>query len=221
MSQANLQPISFKSGRFLGVAAVVIGYAVLANYTNQSAAASTLGALVALAPIALTTLVLAWRSAQRKIMLGLLALAGASLWLVWPMLKQHFGWIYWLEHESVQWLLLIAFGRTLLADRKPLCSQFAEIVHGPLLPRHARYARQVTIAWTIFFAGMILISTVLFFMQPVAIWSIFANFVFLPLVALMFIVEYLVRKLLLPDLAEARIMDAVRAFMQHSAQRPG
>lgn len=206
--------------RWLGIAAVVIGYAVLANYTNQSAEASTLGALVALAPIALTTLVLAWRSAQRNIMLGLVALAGAGLWLVWPVLESHFGWIYWLEHESVQWLLLVAFGRTLLANRQPLCTQFAEIVHGPLLPRHARYAHQVTIAWTIFFAGMIVVSTGLFFSQPVAVWSIFANFVFLPLVALMFIVEYEVRRLLLPDLAEAKIMDAVRAFMQHSAQRP-
>lgn len=206
--------------RWLGIAAVVIGYAVLANYTNQAAEASTLGALVALAPIAITMLALAWRSTRRYPMLGLVALAGVCLWLVWPLLESHFGWIYWLEHESVQWLLLIAFARTLLANRQPLCTQFAEIVHGPLLPRHARYARQVTIAWTIFFASMILTSTALFFMQPVAIWSIFANFVFLPLVALMFIVEYAVRRLLLPDLAEARIMDAVRAFMHHSAQRP-
>ena len=206
--------------RWLGIAAVVIGYAVLANYTNQSAAASTLGALVAIAPIALTTLALAWRSAQRLLMLGLVALAGVCLWLVWPVLKQHFGWIYWLEHESVQWLLFIAFGRTLLANRQPLCTQFAEIVHGSLLPRHARYAGQVTIAWTIFFASMIVISTGLFFTQPVAVWSIFANFIFLPLVALMFLVEYAVRKLLLPDLEEANIMDAVRAFMHHSAQRP-
>jgi len=205
--------------RWLGIAAVVIGYAVLANYTNQSAEASTLGALVAIAPIAVTILALAWRSAQRHLMLGLAALAGVSLWLVWPLLKQNFGWIYWLEHESVQWLLLIAFARTLLANRQPLCTQFAEIVHGPLLPGHARYARQVTIAWTIFFAGMILISTGLFFMQPVVIWSIFANFVFLPLVALMFIVEYAVRRLLLPDLEDANIMDAARAFMHHSAQR--
>lgn len=206
--------------RWLAIAAVVIGYAVLANYTNQSAEASTLGALVAIAPVAITLLALAWRSAYRPLMLGLVALAGASLWLAWPVLTQHFGWIYWLEHESVQWLLLIAFGRTLLANRQPLCTQFADIVHGPLTTKHARYARQVTIAWTIFFAGMIVISTGLFFLQPVAIWSIFANFVFLPLVALMFIVEYAVRRLLLPDLAEVRIMDAVRAFMQHSAQRP-
>jgi uncharacterized membrane protein len=220
MSRADMQAISFTSGKLLGIAAVVIGYAVLANYTNQSGEASTLGALVAIAPVTLTILALAWRSAQRPLMLGLVVIAGGSLWLVWPVLKQHFGWIYWLEHESVQWLLLIAFGRTLLANRQPLCTQFAEIVHGPLLPRHARYARQVTIAWTIFFAGMIVISTCLFFIQPVAIWSIFANFIFLPLVGLMFIVEYAVRKFLLPDLDQANIMDAVRAFMHHSAQRP-
>ena len=219
MSRANLQPYSFKSARFLGVAAIVAGYTVLANYTNRSANAGALGALVAIAPVVLATLALAWRSAQRALMPGVLVLAGAVLWLVWPVLKQHYGWVYWLEHESVEWLLLLAFGRTLLDKRQPLCSQFAEIVHGPLTPYHARYARQVTVAWAVFFAVMIVVSSSLFFLQPIAVWSIFANFVFLPLVALMFIVEYAVRRLLVPDLEEAKILDAVRAFMQHSAQR--
>lgn len=205
--------------RWTGIAAVIIGYAVLANYTNQSAQTGTLGALVALAPIALTTLVLAWRSAQRPLLLGLVALAGAALALAWPLLTQHYGWIYWLEHESVQWVLFLGFARTLRANHQPLCAQFAAAMHGPLTPEHARYAHQVTIAWTVFFAAMILTSTGLFFMQPIATWSIFANFIFLPLVVLMFIAEYAVRKLVLPELEHTGIMDAVHTFMQHSAQR--
>jgi len=205
--------------RWLGLAAVVIGYAVLANYTNQSNQAGALGALLALAPIALALMAFAWRSAQRPVMLGLLALAGIMVGLLWHALEQHYAWIYWLEHESVQWLLFITFARTLVAKRQPLCSQFAEIMHGELTRQHARYTYRVTVAWTLFFAAMITISGYLFFMQPVAIWSIFANFVFLPLVVLMFIVEYGIRRLVLPELEQADVMAAVRAYFQHSAAR--
>lgn len=202
--------------RWLGISAVVIGYAILANYTNQTSQTGPLGVLVALAPLALTALVLIFKSTQRILTLALVALAVTALWLLWPMLTQHYGWIYWLEHESLQWVLFLTFARTLFAQRQPLCTQFASILHGPLTPAHARYAHQATIAWTVFFAVMILTSTGLFFMQPIAVWSIFANFIFLPLVVLMFIVEYIVRKRALPDIEHASILDAVRTFMQHS-----
>jgi uncharacterized membrane protein len=52
----------------------------------------------------------------------------------------------------------------------------------------------------------------LFFLAPLATWSVFANFMTLPLVVLMFIVEYRMRKRILPDLPNAHILDAVRAF---------
>ena len=208
-----------KQVRWLAIAAVVIGYAILANYTNQSAHNGTLGALLALAPIVLTSLVLAWRSAQRTAMLGLITLAGSALWLSWPLLTRHYGWIYWLEHESVQWVLFLTFARTLIANRQPLCSQFAETLHGPLTPAHARYAEKVTIAWAAFFAVMIITSSWLFFMYPIGIWSIFSNFVFLPLVILMFIVEFIIRQWALPDIAHANIMDAVRTYMDNARHK--
>ncbi|MDR3390806.1 MAG: hypothetical protein P4L77_03640 [Sulfuriferula sp.] len=209
-----------ESIRWPAVAAIVIAYAVLANYTNQSAQTGALGALVALAPIVLTVLTLMWRSAQRRYLPLLAALATGAAWLAWPLLTRHYDWLYWLEHESLQWALLLTFARTLIAGRQPLCTQFAEILHGPLTPAHVRYAHRVTIAWTVFFALMILTSTGLFFLQPVAVWSIFANFVFLPLVVLMFIAEYAVRKRVLPAMPHSSIMDAVHAFMQHSKSAP-
>jgi len=81
-----------------------------------------------------------------------------------------------------------------------------------LTPQHEIYARQVTVAWTLFFAVMVLISTVLFFLAPLATWSVFANFMIFPLVALMFLAEYLVRRRVLPNLPNSNILDAVRAF---------
>ncbi len=198
--------------RWLGIAVLVISYPLLAHYTNESAQRGNLGALVAIAPVVLIALVLAWRSPRRWLMLGVLVLLCLALMAWWPILEHHYGVVYWLQHAGMQLVLCIIFGRTLVAGRQPLCTRFAEAVHAPLTPRHEIYARQVTVAWTLFFAAMMLVSTVLFFLAPLATWSVFANFMTLPLVVLMFIVEYRMRKRILPDLPNAHILDAVRAF---------
>jgi uncharacterized membrane protein len=203
--------------RWLGIAALIIGYPVLAHYTNEPASNPDLGALVAIAPVILIALLLAWRSSHRAVMLGIMLLACVSLWFGWPMLEQHFGLVYWLQYMAMQLILLMTFARTLVAGQQPLCTRFAEAVHAPLTPQHENYARQVTIAWTLFFAAMAVISTLLFFLAPLAVWSVFSNFLTLPLVALMFIAEYWVRKWLLPDTQNMRILDAVRAFRDNSA----
>ena len=75
-----------------------------------------------------------------------------------------------------------------------------------------RYTRQVTLAWSIFFGTMALVSTALFFAAPVKVWSGFANFLTAPLIALMFIVEYAVRRRMLPDVEHAGIVAGVQAF---------
>ena len=205
-----------------GVAAAMCGYALLANYTNQSGNA-TLGVAVALAPLILALLLFAGRSPHRLLILSSIAVAGAAAVLAWPLLKQHYGWIYWIEHEALQMTLFATFARTLFAGRQPLCARYAEIMHGSLNEAHSRYARSVTVAWTIFFGIMIAISTSLFFLFPLGIWSIFSNFVFLPLVALMFIVEFAVRKRVLADVEHTGVMDAVRTYRKMSEQlrQPG
>ncbi len=198
--------------RALGIAVLVIAYPLLAHYTIRSAQHGNLGALLAIAPVVLITLVLAWRASRRLLMLGMVLLLCVALWALWPALEHHFGVVYWLQNAGVLLVLCIVFGRTLLAGQKPLCTRFAEAVHPPLTPRHEIYARQVTVAWTLFFAVMVLISTLLFFLAPLATWSVFANFMTLPLVALMFVAEYRVRRRLLPNLRNTHILDAVRAF---------
>jgi uncharacterized membrane protein len=198
--------------RGLCIAVLVIAYPLLAHYTNGSTQHGNLGALVAIAPVVLAALVLAWRAPRRLLMLGMVLLLCVALWAVWPALEHHFGVVYWLQNAGVLLVLCIIFGRTLLTGQKPLCTRFAEAVHPPLTPQHEIYARQVTVAWTLFFAAMVLISTLLFFLAPLATWSVFANFMTLPLVALMFIAEYRVRRRVLPNLRDTHILDAVRAF---------
>ena len=194
---------------WLGIAALVIGYSLLAHYTNESAQSGNLGALVAIAPVVLIALALAWRSPRRSIMLAVLALSGIALWAEWPELASHFGLVYWLQHVGMQLILFITFGRTLISGRQPLCTRFAEAVHVLVTPQHEIYTRQVTIALT---------STLLFFLAPLVIWSVFANILTLPLVALMFIGEYWVRWWVLPEMRHMHLLDAVRAFRNASAR---
>ena len=95
-----------------------------------------------------------------------------------------------------------------------------ESVHAPLTSQHEAYARNVTIAWATFFAAMSLVSTLLFFLAPITVWSLFANFLSMPLVALMFIAEYWVRRRVLPDIESTHILDAIRAFRKTSVHPP-
>ncbi len=203
---------------WLGIAALLVGYPLLAHYTNESAHSGSLGALVAIAPVVLIALVLAWRSPRRLTMLGVLVLLGIALWAGWPALENHFGLVYWLQHVGMQLILFMTFGRTLIAGRQPLCTRFARAVHAVVTPQHEIYARQVTLAWTLFFVAMALASTLLFFLAPLATWSVFANFLTLPLVALMFVGEYWVRRWALPDMRHMHILDAVRAFRNTPAR---
>lgn len=203
--------------RGMGIAALVIGYALLAHYTNESPHHSSLGAVVAIAPLVLIALALAWRSPRRWVILSVLVSLCVALWAVWPALERHFGLVYWLQHAGMQVTLFVTFGRTLFAGRQPLCTRFAHAVHAPLTPQHEIYARQVTVAWTLFFAAMTLASTLLYFLTPLATWSVFANILTLPLVVLMFVAEYVVRRRALPDMRH-HIFDAVRVFASTSAR---
>lgn len=202
--------------RLIGFLILVLGYALLANYTLQSKEYAAIGAIVALIPIFISCALLAFRSRRRYLMLGLLALICPLFWFAWEYFKLHYNWVYWLMHESFQLLLLITFARTLMAGKQPLCTQFATIVHESITLEHAAYTRKITVAWALFFASILLISNILFFFYPIKIWSIFVNFLYLPLVVLMFVVEYMVRQWVLPQENQTSILDAVHAFMNRS-----
>ncbi len=203
--------------RWAAIASVLIAYPFLVHYTSHADASSQagqLGALLSIAPVVLIALICAWRSRARALMLSGVALLCAGLWLAWPLLVQHYNVVYWLQHAGMQLGLLAVFGRTLLPGVTPLCTRFARAVHAPhiLSPRHERYAHHVTVAWTLFFAMMAMVSTVLFFLAPLDVWSLFANFMTLPLVILMFVLEYVVRHRAVPQAPRVHIMAAVRAF---------
>ncbi len=207
-----------RSARWAGVAAFGLGYSVLAHRAAANPSPDLLGAAVAIAPLIVLALVLAWRSPQRSGML-LLCLAGSAvLYALGGWLVLHYNWVFLLQHAGMQALLGLAFGRTLRPGHVPMVSRFAAILHGHLSPALARYTRNVTWAWTLYFGGMATLSLLLFWLAPVAIWSAFANLLNLPLLVLMFTAEYLARLCLLAPSDRAGPLEAIRAYRQASAR---
>ncbi len=88
----------------------------------------------------------------------------------------------------------------------------ARLVHEEMTPELLGYTRRVTAAWTAFFLAMAALSILLFAFAPIEVWSVFANLLAMPLVAVMFIVENEVRKRVLPLRDQVGILAAVRAF---------
>ena len=209
-------------GRRTVVALVVllaVCAAVLAHYAIVQAQSPTLGALLSLLPIAGVGLVAARRAKRREPVLWAIALSALALWLGWGILERHFTNLFFIEHAGTNLLLAVTFGRTLVGGSEPLCTRFARIIHGTLAPDVVRYTRHVTLAWTIFFAALFVLSCALYFGQLVAAWSFLANIASPVLVAAMFVVEYAVRLRVLPNHERISILGGIRAFSQHVAAR--
>ncbi len=194
--------------------------AVLAHYAIALGEAPAIGAVLALAPVAAILVVAARRPKRRVPLLVVLAAAAILPWAGWETLERHFRGIYFLEHVGAALLLGAMFGRTLAPGCEPLCTRFARLLHGPLPLEEVRYARQVTLAWTLFFLGLATTSCLLYLGGSIAAWSVLANFLTLPLVAAMFAVEYAVRRRVLPASRHGGILDGIRAFWRHSAATP-
>ncbi len=206
--------------RWTALAAAGIAYSALAHYSAATSAATTLpslGVAVSLAPSLAILLVLAWRSPRRLAMGLLCAGVGLLLWRYWGALERNFSWVYFLQHAGTNVMLAAVFGVTLGRGRQPICTRFAEVVHGGLDPELVRYTRQVTLAWTVFFLAVSLASTLLFLFAPIEAWSVFANFLTLPLVLLMFVAEYLVRLRKLPHLEKHSILAGILAYWKTPA----
>ena len=204
------------SVRWTAVATLCAGYAVLAHLAAADPRPDLLNASVAMAPLVALALLLAWRSPQRSWMLlvfmaGCVTLYAATDWLV-----QHYSWVFLLQHVGMQALFGLAFGHTLRSGQTPLVSRLAALVHGPLSPALARYTRQVTWAWTLYFSIMAVVSLLLFWLAPVAIWSVFANLLSVPLLILMFVAEYGVRVCRLSPSERTGPIQAIRAYLHAS-----
>jgi uncharacterized membrane protein len=205
--------------RRLQLAAIVVfivAYAGLSHYSNSVAKNHDLGVGLALGPVLTIGLLLIWR--WTHLLVALLAAAAAALLLrhYWPVMEKNFPVVYLLQEGGFYSLMAASFGLSLFGGRVSLCTQLADKVHGPLNAEEVRYTRRVTAAWALFFLSITALTLCLFVFAPLRIWSFFANFCAVPLIGLMFIAEYAVRRRVLPDVSRRGILAAVRVYFASS-----
>jgi len=168
--------------------------------------------LFAWAPIAAATVLLTRTSAHRVAWLAAVAVATLLIGFVTPGHDLDPSLLWQFQYLAMQAALGAFFGRTLLPGREPLVTRFARLVHGDLPPRMARYTRQVTIAWAVFFALMAAVAIALYAFASRELWSAFVNLLTIPCVLAMFVAEYSIRRLRFPGFEHSSLLAGAQAF---------
>jgi uncharacterized membrane protein len=200
--------------------AALVGYQILLHWAISSDPGSGLGESLAIAPLAAALIWVTGRSWRGRLGLTALTLAAVGGWIAWRAAGANPALVYLLPHVGACLFMLWLFGHTLMPGREALITRLARRMHGTLPAEIERYTRRVTAAWCLFFAGMVLTSLLLFFVAPLAVWSVFANLLNLPLVVAMFLAEYLYRILRYPNFSHASIRSTIRAFRKYGGSGP-
>lgn len=202
-----------------GTLAVValIAYDGLAHYVSTFPDAAPWAALLTLAPALGFALSLLFKHAGWPVAaLGGIAAAGLASQL-WPYLGNELSLLYLAQYLSTNIALGLYFGRSLGAGQIPVCTTFAHMLHPSPSARVLRYTRRITLAWTLFFAGSASVSTLLYLLAPIQVWSLFSNLLYLPSLALMFVLEGLVRRVVIPADERQGLIASLRAY--HASTR--
>jgi uncharacterized membrane protein len=121
-----------------------------------------------------------------------------------------------IPHALAYSSLFVAFGISLLPGHEPVLTRLVCRVRGPLPPGLYAHTRHVTVVWCLFFAGQLVASLTLFLFAPIEIWSLFVNVLNLPLVAAMFVIEYIYRVLRFPDYPHDKLSDIMKFVAEFS-----
>ena len=215
--------LPFKWRKGLMLLTTLVGYQILLHWAISSDSGSGLGEFLTIAPLAAALIWFMGRSWRGRLGLSALILAAVGGWIAWRAAGANPALVYLLPHVGAYLFMLWLFGHTLMPGREALITRLARIVHGTLPEEVECYSRHVTTAWCVFFAGMALTSLLLFLLAPLAVWSVFANLLSLPLAVAMFLAEYLYRILRYPNFSHASIGATIQAFLKHggSGQAPG
>ena len=137
---------------------------------------------------------------------------------VWPLVLANPDNLYFAQHLGTNALLAWVFGHTLASGAIPLVVRFAKMVHQEMPAEIEAYARKVTVAWTLFFTATCIVSLVLFVSAPLVVWSAFAVLLQWPSVAVFFVGEYVLRKILFKNFQHASLKQGFHAYQKSQAR---
>ena len=160
--------------------------------------------------------------------------------VAWCLLPVVVAGLWLIAQSQAAWLPLYAtpvvvnlfgawiFGHTLAPGKVPLIERLARLLHEEdgITDEIARYARKVTIAWTLFLSGLAVLNLTLALLAtpggillmmgvqpivtvPVEVWSLFANFIDYIMAGLFFLGEYAYRQRKFPQQPYRNVFDFI------------
>lgn len=204
--------------RVAAIALVSAAYVLGTHWLMTRAHASPWSVVGVLTPMLAAIAIGAWRGGQRWLGAGaallIAALCGqALLGVQFPP-----DLLYVAQHAGVNLFLALGFGSTLRAGHTALITTLAQRVHRNFTPAMALYTRKCTLAWTLYFVGMALVSIALYASAPFGTWALFANLLSPLTVIAMFGAEHLLRYRLHPEFERSSVADAIRSYMHSTAK---
>jgi uncharacterized membrane protein len=106
--------------------------------------------------------------------------------------------------------LAAVFAASLRPGREPVIAVFARLEQGKLQPDLAQHARFITWLWTLLLAGIATTSLALAILASTQAWSMFTNVVSYVLIAILFVGEYLYRKVRFRHYRHATLPEMMR-----------
>jgi len=192
----------FGALRGIAIAGLFLAYPFLSAYFARHGYAP----LVLLAFAALTV----WRGcrfAKASRRYGSFALAAA---LVIAAESAASYWV-WLLPAAIYLYLACLFGHTLLAPPS-LCERLVRLQFPELEPGIVEYLRQVTRAWTWFFAVNVPVCALLPLLAGQQVWALYTGVLVYLLMGLLVVGEWLYRRKRFPDLYIPPVLETVRFF---------
>lgn len=192
------------------VAAFIITYAALSHYSNEAPNAKGLAAALSAAPLLLIGGFLLWRWAPPLVGAPVAAGVGTLVYFCWPAFEKHYDWADLMQQCGAYGLVAAAFARSLYGGRVPLCTEIAGRLHGELDTAEVAYTRGATLAWALFYGALAVAILALYFSVSLRVWSLFVNFATFGLIALMALVDHVIRRRVLPARSGAGLLSALR-----------
>lgn len=204
---------TFSRSQVMTVAVILLGYSALSYYSDSVPTAVNLAAGLSVGPVAVIGLALAWRWMPALPAAGVAVLTCLLLYRYWEFIRSHYSWSNLVQQAGVYGLVAASFLRSLSPGVLPLCTQLAQRLHGPLTAAEVDYMRKATLAWALFYLLLTFAIVVLFFATSPRVWSFFVNFATFGLIALMFLIEHLIRRRVAPDSRRGSTLTALRQFL--------
>lgn len=203
--------------RTVGAGLIGVAYVAGCHWLMTRAPASSWNAVVVIGPMLGLLAFYAARRGQRVLTCVALAVLAGLVLQAWRGGGVAPTTLYLMQHAGIHATLATIFALTLRPGHEPLVTALARRVHGSLTPPMAAYSRKVTIAWSVYFAVMAVLSIVLHAMLPLDDWAVFANLVTPVAMVALFVGEYLLRYRLHPEFERATLADAMNAYSSRRA----